>query len=191
MLRQITPWCSAQKILTSSVMSQNFDRTRGGYFRKARNRFICRDVFSPISVIAKPRKKITASSPAKGSMFKSKFCQRPDNHDDWFARLRLLGKQDFRRLWRAEAGHMDSLIEKKCARATCEIRLGHYAESGNRRRCSGKALAFPRNSARTLRGPSNRCPAAYWPQSAARSGLGPKKNAGAGSLSDSSVRLGL
>src|SRR5262249_22630244 len=110
MIRQIRHVLGAENV-DFSVMTQNFDRTRG-YFEGPKE-FFLRD-FSPPFLYGETRKNHGVIA-CEGSMFKSKFANA--------LTIMMIGSLGFASSenkisvgYGAEAGHMDSLIEKMCAR---------------------------------------------------------------------------
>jgi polysaccharide pyruvyl transferase WcaK-like protein len=110
MLRQIRQVLGAQNV-DFSVMTQNFDRTKG-YFEGTRQVHLP-DVFPPF--LYNETRKNHGVVACEGSMFKSKFANA--------LTTMMIGSLGFASsenklsiAYGAEAGHMDSLIEKMCAR---------------------------------------------------------------------------
>src|SRR5215467_9594335 len=110
MLRQIRHVLGAENV-DFSVMTQSFDRTRG-YFEGTKQVFLP-DVFPPF-LYGETRKNHGVIA-CEGSMFKSKFANA--------LTTMMIGSLGFASSenkvsvgYGAEAGHMDSLIEKMCAR---------------------------------------------------------------------------
>jgi polysaccharide pyruvyl transferase WcaK-like protein len=110
MLRQIRHVLGAENV-DFSVMTQNFDRTKG-YFDGTRQVFLP-DVFPPF--LYQETRRNHGVVACEGSMFKSKFANA--------LTTMMIGSLGFASsenklsiAYGAEAGHMDSLIEKMCAR---------------------------------------------------------------------------
>jgi polysaccharide pyruvyl transferase WcaK-like protein len=110
MLRQIRHVLGAENV-DFSVMTQSFDRTKG-YFEGTQQVFLP-DVFPPF-LYGETRKNHGVVA-CEGSMFKSKFANA--------LTTMMIGSLGFASSenklsigYGAEAGHMDSLIEKMCAR---------------------------------------------------------------------------
>jgi polysaccharide pyruvyl transferase WcaK-like protein len=109
MLRQIRHVLGAENV-DFSVMTQSFDRTRG-YFEGTQQVFLP-DVFPPF--LYRETRKNHGVVACEGSMFKSKFANA--------LTTMMIGSLGFASSenklsigYGAEAGHMDSLIEKMCA----------------------------------------------------------------------------
>ncbi|HEY1424464.1 MAG TPA: polysaccharide pyruvyl transferase family protein [Candidatus Acidoferrum sp.] len=110
MLRQIRHVLGAENV-DFSVMTQSFDRTKG-YFEGTQQVFLP-DVFPPF--LYRETRKNHGVVACEGSMFKSKFANA--------LTTMMIGSLGFASSenklsigYGAEAGHMDSLIEKMCAR---------------------------------------------------------------------------
>jgi len=110
MLRQIRHVLGAEKV-DFSVMTQSFDRTKG-YFEGTQQVFLP-DVFPPF--LHRETRRNHGVVACEGSMFKSKFANA--------LTTMMIGSLGFASSenklsigYGAEAGHMDALIEKMCAR---------------------------------------------------------------------------
>jgi polysaccharide pyruvyl transferase WcaK-like protein len=110
MIRQIRHVLGAEKV-DFSVMTQSFDRTKG-YFEGTQQVFLP-DVFPPF--LHRETRRNHGVVACEGSMFKSKFANA--------LTTMMIGSLGFAAAenklsigYGAEAGHMDALIEKMCAR---------------------------------------------------------------------------
>ena len=110
MIRQIRHVLGSENV-DFSVMTQNFDRTKG-YFEGTRQVFLP-DVFPPF--LYRETRQHHGVIACEGSMFKSKFANALTT-----MMIGSLGHASSENklsvAYGAEAGHMDSLIEKMCAR---------------------------------------------------------------------------
>ncbi|HVO56452.1 MAG TPA: polysaccharide pyruvyl transferase family protein [Dongiaceae bacterium] len=110
MLRQIRHVLGAENV-DFSVMTQSFDRTKG-YFEHTRQVFLP-DVFPPF--LYRETRKNHGVVACEGSMFKSKFANALTTM--MIGSLGFASSENKLSLgYGAEAGHMDQLIEKMCAR---------------------------------------------------------------------------
>src|SRR5215831_3532931 len=110
MLCQVRHVLGAEKV-DFSVMTQNFDRTRG-YFAGTRQVHLP-DVYPPF--LFREARQNHGVVACEGSMFKSKFANALTTM--MIGSLGLASAENKLSLaYGAEAGHMDSLIEKMCAR---------------------------------------------------------------------------
>ena len=110
MLRQIRQVLGAENV-DFSVMTQSFDRTKG-YFEGTQQVFLP-DVFPPF--LYRETRKNHGVVACEGSMFKSKFANALTTM--MIGSLGLASSENKLSIgYGAEAGHMDSLIEKMCAR---------------------------------------------------------------------------
>jgi polysaccharide pyruvyl transferase WcaK-like protein len=110
MLRQVRQVLGAENV-DFSVMTQSFDRTKG-YFEGTQQVFLP-DVFPPF--LYREARKNHGVVACEGSMFKSKFANALTTM--MIGSLGLASSENKLSIgYGAEAGHMDSLIEKMCAR---------------------------------------------------------------------------